>query len=181
MPLSTVLLFEDETILRLFAVLRRSWSLRGVPATVGITGRNDKRILFGAINMRTGHCIVLKQNYMRQHCFHAFLHLLRRCYPGKPIWLLIDAASIHTAPKSLTLAGKLDITLIWLPKQCSELNAMDHLWKEVKADISANHQFSDIDEHADFAQEYVLKLTKKKALIRAGILSKNFWLKSFFK
>jgi hypothetical protein len=68
--------------------------------------------------------------------------------------------------------------LVWLPKQCPELNAMDHLFKEVKAHISANYQYSSIDEHAEYAENYILKLTNKQALTKAGILSKNFWLKN---
>src|SRR5881398_2703941 len=52
---SAVILFEDETILRLFPVLRRAWSLIGEPATVAISGQNAKQVLFGAINMHTGH------------------------------------------------------------------------------------------------------------------------------
>jgi hypothetical protein len=40
-----VLFFFDETILRLFPVLRRSWSRQGEQARVPITGRNAKRVL----------------------------------------------------------------------------------------------------------------------------------------
>jgi transposase len=181
MPVDAVLLFEDETIVRLFPVLRKAWSLSGEPATVGISGRNDKEVLFATINLRTGHRIVLRQPAMRQGYFQVFLRLLRRSYRRRPIWLLVDRASAHTAPKSRAVAQALDITMIWLPKQCPELNAMDHLWKTVKADISANYQFSTIDEHVSFIQDYILQLTDNMALRRAGILSKNFWLKSFFK
>lgn len=181
MPPEAVLLFEDETILRLFPVLRRAWSLSGEPATVGITGRNAKSVLLSTINPCTGHRIVMRWPNMKQEGFRAFLRLLRHCYKGRPIWLLLDGASAHSAVRSQSLAADLNITLVWLPVQCPELNAMDHLWKEVKADISANYQFSSIDEHTAYAQDYVLKLTNKKALLRAGILSKNFWLKSFFK
>ena len=179
LPAGAVLLFEDETILRLFPVLRRAWSLRGEQAEVPITGRNDKRVLFGTINIRTGHRIVLRQRNMRQESFQAFLRLLRRSYPGRQIWLLLDEAGGHTAPKSQALAAALDIELIWLPKQCSELNGMDHLWREVKDDISANYQFSSIDEHAAYAEAYIFNLSNREALCRAGILSKNFWLKRF--
>ena len=181
MPSSAVLLFQDEIILRLFPVLRRAWSLRGEQAKVGITGRNAKRVLFGAINLRTGHRIVMQYSGLNQQGFQAFLRLLRRFYPGRPICLLLYEATAHTAPKSQSLAEALSITLIWLPKQCPELNAMDHLWKELKADISANYQYQSIEQHADVAKEYTLILTKKQALKRAGILSKNFWLKAFVK
>src|SRR5262245_20329539 len=59
MPIDAALLFEDETLLRLFPVLRRAWALRGEQARIGISGRNAKRVLFGAINP------VLRQNLAR--------------------------------------------------------------------------------------------------------------------
>jgi hypothetical protein len=174
-----VLLFEDETILRLFPVLRRAWSLRGEQAIVPITGSNAKRVLFGTINPRTGHRIVLCRPNMRQEHFQAFLRLLRQSYPGRELWLLLDEAPCHIAPKSQALAEDLNIVLIWLPKQCSELNAMDQLWRELKDNISANYQFKDIEEHAAMAEHWILSLSKSEALVKAGVLSKNFWLQSF--
>jgi hypothetical protein len=42
------------------------------------------------------------------------------------------------ATKSHLVAEALNLVLLWLPKQCSELNAMDQLWRELKADISAH-------------------------------------------
>jgi hypothetical protein len=181
MPAGAVLLFEDETILRLFPVLRRAWALRGAPSRVGITGRNAKRVLFGTINPRTGHRIVWRAPNMRQEQFQTFLRLLRRAYPGRPVWLLLDEAPGHIAPRSQALAAGLAIVLIWLPKQCSELNAMDQVWRDLKNNISANYQFADIDEHATFAEWWLLSLTRTEALRKASVLSKNFWLKSFFK
>jgi transposase len=176
MDSSAILLFEDETILRLFPVLRRAWSLSGEPATVGITGQNAKRVLFGAINVRTGHRIATLCPALKQSGFQEFLRLIRRSYPGRPITILLDAASAHRAPESRALAVTLKIELIWLPKQCPELNVMDHLFKAVKADICANHQYKNIDEHASYAIDYILQLSNKQARTLAGILSKNFWL-----
>lgn len=181
MPADAVLLFEDETILRLLPVLRRAWSLRGEQALVPITGRNAKRVLFGTINPRTGHRIVLSRPNMRQENFQDFLRLLRHSYPGRAIWLLLDKAPCHIAPRSQALAAALNIELIWLPKQCSELNAMDQLWRDLKNNVSANYQFDDIDEHAASAQNWVLSLTRSEALLRASVFSEGFWLQSFFK
>jgi hypothetical protein len=181
MPPDAVLLFEDETVLRLFPVLRRAWTLCGEQGKVAISGRNAKRVLFGTINPRTGHRILMRAPNMRQEHFQVFLRLLRRSYPGRQIWMLLDEAPGHIAARSETLADQLDIALIWLPKQCSELNAMDQLWRDLKSQISANYQFADIDEHAAFAERWVKSLTPTEALCKAGVLSKNFWLKSFFK
>ena len=181
LPPQAVWLFEDETILRLFPVLRRAWSLRGEQAVVPITGNNAKRVLFGALNPRTGHRIVLRCRNMRQESFQAFLRLLRHSYPGRAIWLLLDEAPCHIAPKSQALAETLQIKLVWLPKQCSELNAMDHLWRALKEKISANYQFNTIDEHADFAESWLYSLSDHETLLKAGVLSKRFWLQSFLK
>ena len=181
MPLSAVLLFQDEIIVRLFPLIRRAWSLQGQQARVNISGKNARQVLYGTINMRTGHRVLMRYPKLNQEGFQAFLRLLRRRYPGRPIWLLLDAATAHTTPTSQALAASIGIELVWLPKQCPELNAMDHLWKELRADISANYQYHDINEHAILAELYTLSLSNQQALKRAGILSENFWLKSFLK
>ncbi len=76
------------------------------------------------------------------------------------------------------MAARLGIELVGLPKQCSELNARDHLWRFLKADVSANWQWATIDEHAEQAEKWVLGLSNREALRKAGILSKNFWLRN---
>jgi DDE superfamily endonuclease len=179
MPPNAVLLFQDETILRLLPELRRAWSLRGEQARVPITGENAKCVLWGTINPRTGHRIVARSPTLRQDYFQRFLQLLRQSYPGRQIWLLLDKGSWHTAPRSQALAQSLDIVLVWLPKQCPELDGMDQLFKELKGSISANHQFRSIDEHAGFAQTWILSLSRVEALRKAAVLSEGFWLKTF--
>jgi len=179
MAVDSVLLMEDETILRLFPVLRRAWSLRGQQAVVPITGRNAKRVLFATINLRTGHRICLRRANMRQENFHALLREVRRRYKQRSVWMLLDEAPCHIAAQSQRLAAVLDIHLVWLPKQCSELNAMDQLWKELKSKVSANYQFSSIEEHAKYAEAWIFNLTHQDALRKASVLSKNFWLRSF--
>ena len=54
-----MLLCGDWTLLRLFPPLRAAWARKGTQATVPITGANAKRVLFGAINLRTAHRVVL--------------------------------------------------------------------------------------------------------------------------
>lgn len=179
MGLTAVLLFEDETVLRLFPNLRRAWALQAEQPCIAISGRNDQRVLFGTINVRTGHRIVAVQKKMQQTGFQALLRQVRYRYKNHPVYMLLDNATAHTAKKSRGLAANLNITLLWLPKQCSELNAMDHLWRSLKKDISSNYQYHNVDEHADRASNYIESLSNTQAQTKAGILSENFWLKSF--
>jgi transposase len=116
---------------------------------------------------------------MKAAGFQAFLRLLRQRHGKRAVCLLLDKAPGHTAAGSLALAAKLNIILIWLPEQWSELNAMDHLWRELKRLMSANRQCRSSDEQADYAEHWVLKLTPRAALRKAGVLSKNYWLKHF--
>lgn len=176
-----MLLIEDETTLRWFPPLRYCWALKGEQAQVPITGRNAKRVLLGAITPRTGHRILGRAADLRQRDFQAFLRQLRHGYAGRPIWLLLDEAPSHTAGQSRRLATQLDIRLVWLPKQCPELNAMDHLWREVKDVVTANYQFETIDQAADYAENWIRRLTTRQALRKAGTLSKNYWLKDLCK
>jgi len=179
MPAGAVLLFADATILRWFPPLRYAWAFRGQQAQVKITGQNAKRVLFGTINLRTGHRVVLRQFRQRQQDFQAFLRELRRRYRGRPLWLLLDQASFHRARKSQQLAAQLDVTCLWLPKQCPELNGEDQFWKELKRLVTANRQFRTVDEEADYAEQWLLGLTPTEARRKAGILSHDFWLKAF--
>jgi transposase len=177
MPARAVLLVSDATILRWFPPLRYVWAFRGEQAQVKITGENAKRVLFGALHPRTGHRLVLRRLRQRQEDFHAFLRHLRRHYGGRSIWLLLDKASIHQAASSQRLAAHLRVTLLWLPKQCPELNPQDHLWKELKRLMAANRQFKTIDDEADHAERWLLGLAPTTTLRKAGVLSGESWLK----
>jgi len=174
-----VLLVTDSTILRWFPPLRAAWGFQGEQTTVPITGENDRRALFGAINIRTGHRLVLSRPRQRQEDFQAFLRHMRERYGGRAIWLLLDKSSFHQAAKSQQLAERLRVNLVWLPKQCPELNSMDHLWRELDRLIRANLQYPSVDAEAAYAQDWVMGLTAVEALRKAGALSEDFWLKTF--
>ena len=167
----------DETILRLFPPLRNAWGFEGEQVRVPVTGRNARRVLYGAIDVRTGHRVVRRATSMRQAEVHAFLRELRRRYrrAGR-IWLVWDQHGSHDAAATRRLAAELRIELLPLPKQTPELNPMDHLWRGAKNDVCANRQYATIDDQADEAERWVLMLTPREAKRKAGILSKNFWL-----
>jgi DDE superfamily endonuclease len=170
-------LFFDETILRLFPVLRRSWSRQGEQARVPVTGRNAKRVLYGGINLRTGRRIVRTYPTMRQGFYQDYLGVLRRAYPSQKILLLLDRAPSHVAQPSLQRAAEYGMELLWLPKQCPELNAMDQLWGKAKTAVAANYQFASVDELAETFITWVDQLSPHQAQFLAGILPPEFWLK----
>ena len=97
-----------------------------------VSGRHDRRVLFGAFNPRTAHRIVVQSQRETGPGARALLAELRRRYRAAPtIWVLLDRGPAHTAAPTQRLATELNIQLIWLPKQWPEWNAMDQLWREL--------------------------------------------------
>ncbi len=158
--------------------MRFAWAPRGVQAKVWLTGRNAQSVLFGALNLRTGRLVVLPRDRQRAPDFCAFLREVRRRYRGRHVGLLLDENPCHTARASQRLAAALDISLIWLPKRCPELSPMDHLWRDVKQNVCANHQERSIDALVARAMHHLQRLTPRAALRKAGVLSRRFWLRS---
>lgn len=171
------MLAEDETDLLLFPPLRAMWSPRGQSAPVMLSGRNARRVVFGAMNLATGHRLFLVRERQYAKDFQAFLHNVRRCYRGWHVVLLLDGDSSHTASASRTLACQLQVRLVWLPKRAPELNPMETLWGQGKDAIVANKQYANIDEQAEAFIAHVSGLSNKEALQTSGVLSKHFWLR----
>lgn len=133
-------------------------------------------MLFGAVNLRTGHLVLLPREQQRAPDFCAFLREVRRHYRGWHVALLLDENPSHTARVSQHLAAKLAITLIWLPKRCPELSPMDHLWRDVKQNVCANRQAVSMDALVERVLHHLQRLAPAAVLRKAGVLSRNFWL-----
>ena len=172
------MLAEDETDLLLFPPLRGCWSPVGQPKRVVLCGRNARRTVFGALNLRTGWRLFLPREHQRAADFQAFLHAVHSSYRGWHVAMLLDEDPSHTAKGSVRLAEGFDIDLLWLPKRCPELNPMDTLWGQAKDVISADKQYPSIDEQVGRFLEHLEGLSNGGALHTAGVYSRDFWLRS---
>lgn len=141
-----MVLAQDETDLLLFPPLRAGWSPLGAPARVWLSGRNARRVIFGALNLWNGTRLFLDRPKQQAGDFQAFLELLHHHYRGWHVALLLDENPSHTVQGSQALAGRLGIECIWLPKRAPELNPMDALWGQAKDVVSANRQYADIED-----------------------------------
>jgi DDE superfamily endonuclease len=173
-----MLLAEDETDLLLLPPLRAGWALRGQPREIPISGRNARRVVFGALNVRTAHRLFLVREQQRAVDFQALLRLVHEHYRGWHVALLLDEDSSHTAGGSEALAAELGIETLWLPKRSPKLNPLDHLWGDAKDEISANKQYATIDDQVNRFLAYLTSLSAREALTKAGVLSDHFWLRA---
>src|SRR5213078_2846652 len=82
LPRRSVVLAQDETDLLLFPPLRAAWSKRGEVAKVWRSGRNARRVIFGALNLRTGSRLFVARAKGRSADFQVFLGEVRAPYRG---------------------------------------------------------------------------------------------------
>jgi transposase len=172
----TVILMLDETIITETPPLYACYGRSGEQVCVPITGNHARRILHGVLNVQNGEVLLLITQEWVQETHQAFLVMIRSHWHGWNIVLFEDRGSPHTAGESLRLARELHIELRFLPKATPELNAMDHLWRHVKGRGLANRATQSIDESADSACRYILDMSRRERLRKAGVLSGNFWL-----
>lgn len=176
MPKRGVLLVEDETDLQLFPPLRAMWWQRGEPARVLLSGRNERRVVFGCMNLDTGHRLFLVRTRQRAEDFQAFLREVHGHYRGW-VTMLLDGDSSHTAKETQKLAHQLKIRLLWLPKRSPELNPMDTLWGQAKDVVSGNWQYATMNEQVHEFVAHLSGLSNQEALRTSGVFSENFWLR----
>lgn len=166
----------DETILTETPPLRCCYGRMGQQVCIPITGNRTKRVLQGALNITTGDLLMLITEVWDEVTHQYFLERIRAHWRGWQIVLFEDRGTPHTAEASIELAGALGVQIRWLPRATPELNAMDHLWRQVKGQVVADRPTQTIDQSADAACRYLLEMSRRERLQKAGVLSGHFWL-----
>jgi DDE superfamily endonuclease len=105
---------------------------------VPISGQNAKRVVYGTLNLQTGNRLLWALQGHRAVDFQEFLEVLHWYYRGWHIVMVLDQDSSYTAAGSESLARRLNIELLPLPKRSPHLNPMDHLRRHGKEVICAN-------------------------------------------
>jgi transposase len=157
-PDDAVILCQDECDLHLLPVLRAMWMRRGQQVRVPSPGTNRKRAIFGALEWETGQWVYTITERKRAVEFLAFLDQVLAQYPGRPVLMVVDNASIHTA--KIVTAWVTDhprLQLLFLPTYSGHAeNPVEKIWWRLKGHVAANRLYGDIDAlvaavHAFFA------------------------------
>lgn len=166
----------DEIIITETPPLYGAYGRIGQQVCVPITGNRAKRIIHGALNILTGEVFLLITELWDEVTHQYFLEQIQAHWRGRHLILFEDRGSPHTADESLEVATGLGIQIRLLPRATPELNAMDHLFRFVKTRAVSNRVTQSIDESAMAACRYIYRLSRHERLVKAGVLSGNFWL-----
>jgi len=171
LPERSVVLFEDETDMVLFPKLQAGWALRGETSRVVVCGANARRVVFGALNIITGHRLFISTRRQRPVEFQQFLRLVHEHYRGWRVALILDEDSSHTAKASQALAEELHIELQWLPIRAPQLNPLESLWRDGKKRRLANRQYASIEEQTERFISDLAGLPTQEALITPSCIN----------
>src|SRR4051812_14274973 len=166
----------DETIITETPPLYNAYGHIGEQVRVPITGNRAKRILHGAINVRSGDVALLITEEWINETHQTFLAMIRSHWRGWNLVLFEDRGSPHKSPQRLAYAEQLGVEGRWVPPATPELNARDPLWRQTKRETVGSRATRTVADSALAACQYLIDLSPHDRLRQAGILSGNFWL-----
>jgi hypothetical protein len=148
-----VLLYGDESEALTHPYLARVWAKAGADLRVEAPGQAKKIAVLGSLDHVTRQLIVHTSPTKRSGDFIAHLEQLDQLYgpkPGsvtKPVVLVEDNGPIHTSKRSLAAIAERAhwLTVEWLPKYAPELNDIEVVWHDLKANHLAHQTFTDAD------------------------------------
>lgn len=165
-PANAVVLCLDECDIHLMPVLRAMWMRRGRQSDIPTPGQNRKRGIFGALELESGalhYTITLTKKAVD---FIAFLEKLTSAYPGRPLYLVLDNASIHHAKLVQEwLKEHPRVHLLFLPAYCGHrYNPIEKVWWHLKQQVAANRLHGSIDALVTAVEFYFSSRTPEQTL-----------------
>lgn len=167
----------DETALREFPPLRASWSKRGEPAVVLISGRNKRRTILGALQVTTGELVHTVRERCRTDDVLAAVTALGAVRPEVPKLLIWDNAPPHMPHRVRETAAAAGIRLAFLPFRSPELMPLEELWRGLKATVAANRCYASLEDLAERAVAWLDGMSDVERHRRCGLTTSKFaWL-----
>jgi len=154
-------LFEDESMIRDYQAIQRTWFEKGKQRVIKTTGKHRGVKLLATVDYCTGKVVWQEDEEYTAETFLTFLKRVLAAYPTGTIAMILDNARIHHA-KLLQdfLRENKRLTLVFLPPYSPQLNVVEGLWKWLKADVVNNvfyHTVADIRKNVHCFMESILK------------------------
>jgi putative transposase len=128
--------------------LTRMWALVGRQPEVPAPGKNEKKVVYGGVDYRTGKLTYTLADSKCGAQFLAFLIALAAAYAGKKIRMVCDNGRFHTtkAVQAWLAEHRDQIEVYWLPPYCPSLNLIERLWGHIKRTVLANVLYKTLDD-----------------------------------
>jgi transposase len=149
LPRREVAVYEDEVDVHLNPKIGLDWMGHGQQKEAITPGKNEKRYLAGAQDVRTGEIHWVEATQKNSYLFWDLLYTLTKVYAqAKVIHVILDNYSIHSSNIiGVALANFASrVRLHFLPPYSPDDNAIERVWKDLHANVTRNHTCSSMTD-----------------------------------
>jgi len=122
---------------------------RGQRKTIPAPGSPSYTHTLGAYNWRDGRVSYQTKDRKNSDSFIEFIeHIMLAEYPDMKVIMVMDNASYHRSKTSMAALSLFDerLYVVWLPKYCPFLNAIERFWLQLKSLAVANRLHRDMND-----------------------------------
>jgi len=160
--------YEDEVDIHLNPKIGPDWMVCGQQKEVATPGKNEKRYLAGAQNVRGKELIWVEGERKNSMLFIRLLWALVQRHPdAKVIHVILDNYSIHkTQQVKVTLKTPQGqrIKLHFLPPYCPDYNRIERTWEDLHANVTRNHRCQSMEELLQHVHDYLQRRNREMRL-----------------
>ena len=174
LPGNEVAVYEDEVDIHLNPKIGLDWMGLGQQKEALTPGKNEKRYLAGALDVRTGEVHWVEADKKDSWLFLALLKKLTVVYAqARVIHVILDNYGIHSSNIiAIALAHfARRVRLHFLPPYCPDYNRIERLWQDLHANVTRNHQCPGMTELMREVRYYLGKRnrqTLRKAAVKSA-------------
>lgn len=150
------LFFFDEARFGTHSKLGHGWFVKGSRTPVKCKLGFQNFYLYGAVNPMNGEDFTLMLPTVNTESMNTYLSLMSAHLEDRKILLIMDQAGWHKA-KGLIVPH--NITILYLPPYCPELNPVERLWKYIKQNTIKNRIYDTLEALEISIMEFFKSLT----------------------
>jgi transposase len=151
--------YEDEVDIHLNPRIGLDWMVSGQQKQVLTPGKNEKRYLAGALDVRSRKLIWVEGERKTSLLFLRLLWELVQRYPqARLIHVILDNYSIHSTRQvklSLQTEAGQRLRLHFLPPYCPDHNLMERTWQDLHANVTRNHRCPEMNALLQEVRHYL--------------------------
>jgi transposase len=144
--------------------LTRMWAPVGQQPQVPAPGKNEKKVVYGGVDYRTGKLTYTLADSKCGGSFLAFLVALLLAYAGRRIRLVCDNGRFHStkAVQAFLREHRDQLEVYWLPPYSPSLNLIERLWGHLKRTVLANVLYATLSDLVTAFCKGVRRLTGRR-------------------
>ena len=164
LPRNEIAVYEDEVDVHLNPKIGLDWMGLGQQKEVMTPGKNEKRYLAGALDVRTGEVHWVEATKKDAWLFLDLLKKLTVAYArARVIHVILDNYKIHSSNIiGIALAHFAKrVRLHFLPPYCPDYNRIERIWQDLHAHVTRNHQCAGMTELMREVRYYLRKRNRQ--------------------